>query len=41
MLHHGLYELVINNHLNSELAEIPETCKAGAMVDKKETVKVV
>ena len=28
MLHHGLYEQVINNALTSELAEIPEARKA-------------
>ena len=30
MLHHGLYEQVINNALTSELAEIPEARKAVA-----------
>ena len=35
MLHHGLYEIVINKHLNSELAEIPKTRKAGATVEKR------
>ena len=34
MLHHGLYEQVINNALTSELAEIPEARKAVAPIDK-------
>lgn len=41
MLHHGLYEQVINNALNSELAEIPEACKAVAPIDKAEASKVL
>ena len=41
MLHHGLYEQVINNHLNSELAEIPEARKAVAPIDKAEASKVL
>ena len=41
MLHHGLYEQVINNALNSELAEIPETRKAVAPIDKAEASKVL
>lgn len=41
MLHHGLYEQVINNALNSELAEIPEARKAVAPIDKAEASKVL
>ena len=41
MLHHGLYEQVINNALTSELAEIPEACKAVAPIDKAEASKVL
>ena len=41
MLHHGLYEQVINNQLTSELAEIPETRKAVAPIDKAEASKVL
>ena len=41
MLHHGLYEQVINNALNSELAKIPEACKAVAPIDKAEASKVL
>ena len=41
MLHHGLYEQVINNALNSELAEIPEARKAIAPIDKAEASKVL
>ena len=41
MLHHGLYEQVINNALNSELAEIPEARKALAPIDKAEASKVL
>jgi len=41
MLHHGIYEQVINNTLNSELAEIPEACKAVAPIDKAEASKVL
>ena len=41
MLHHGLYEQVINNQLNSELAEIPEARKAVAPIDKAEASKVL
>ena len=41
MLHHGLYEQVINNQLNSELSEIPEACKAVAPIDKAEASKVL
>ena len=41
MLHHGLYEQVINNQLNSELAEIPEARKAIAPIDKAEASKVL
>ena len=41
MLHHGLYEQVINNALNSELAEIPEARKAVAPIDKAEASKML
>lgn len=41
MLHHGLYEQVINNQLSSELAEISEARKAVASIDKAEASKVL
>lgn len=41
MLHHGLYEQVINNTLTSELEEIPEPRKAIAPIDKAEVSKVL
>ena len=41
MLHHGLYEQVINNALHSELAEISEARKAVAPIDKAEASKVL
>ena len=41
MLHHGLYEQVINNALTSELAEIPEARKAVVPIDKAEASKVL
>ena len=41
MLHHGLYEQVINNALTSELSEIPESRKAIAPIDKAEASKVL
>lgn len=41
MLHHGLYEQVINNQLSNELAEIPEARKAVAPIDKAEASKVL
>ena len=41
MLNPGLYEQVINNQLNSELAEIPEARKAVAPIDKAEASKVL
>ena len=41
MLHHGLYEQVINNALTSELSEIPEARKAVAPIDKAEASKVL
>lgn len=41
MLHHGLYEQVINNALTSELAEIPKTRKAVALIDKAEASKAL
>ena len=36
MLNPGLYEQVINNQLNNELAEIPEARKAVVPIDKAE-----
>ena len=33
MLHPGLYEQVINNALNRELSEVPETRKSTAPID--------
>ena len=41
MLHPGLYEQVINNALNSELAEIPEARKSTAPIDTAEAAKVL
>ena len=41
MLHHGLYEQVINNALTSELAEIPEARRSVAPIDKAEVSKVL
>ena len=41
MLHHGLYEQVINNQLTSELAEVPEARKAVVPIDKAEASKVL
>ena len=41
MLHHGLYEQIINNALSSELAEIPEARKAVAPINKAEASKVL
>lgn len=41
MLHPGLYEQVVNNALNSELAEIPEARKALAPIDQAEASKVL
>lgn len=41
MLHHGLYEQVINNALTRELAEIPEARKAVAPIDEAESSKVL
>lgn len=41
MLHHGLYEQVINNALTNELATIPEACKSVAPIDKAEASKVL
>ena len=41
MINPGLYEQVINNQLNSELAEIPEARKAVAPIDKAEASKVL
>lgn len=41
MLHHGLSEQVINNAMNSELAEIPEARKAVTPIDKAEASKVL
>ncbi len=41
MLHHGLYEQVINNALSSELSTIPEARKEVAPIDKAEASKVL
>ena len=41
MIKPGLYEQVINNQLNNELAEIPEARKAVAPIDKAEASKVL
>ena len=41
MLHHGIYEQVINKELTKELAEIPEACKATAPIDQAEASKVL
>jgi len=41
MLHHGLYEQVINSRLNKELSEIPEARKSVAPIDKAEASKVL
>ena len=41
MLHHGLYEQVINSQLSSELSEIPEARKAVAPIAKAEASKVL
>ena len=41
MLQYGLYEQVINNQMQSELAEIPEARKAVAPIDKAEASKVL
>ena len=39
MLHHGLYEQVINNQLNRELSEIPAARKSAAPIDQAEASK--
>lgn len=41
MLHHGLYEQVINHQLTSKLADIPEARKAVAPIDKAEASKIL
>ena len=41
MLHPGLYEQVINNALNRELSEVPETRKSTAPIDTAEASKVL
>ena len=41
MLHHGLYEQVINDQLSSELLDIPEARKSVAPIDKAEASKVL
>lgn len=41
MLYPGLYEQVINNALNSELAKIPEARKSTAPIDTAEASKVL
>lgn len=39
MLYPGLYEQVINNALNSELAKIPEARKSTAPIDTAEAAR--
>lgn len=41
MLHHGLYEQVINTALDRELLEIPDARKSVASIDKAEASKVL
>ena len=41
MLYPGLYEQVINNALNRELSEVPETRKSTAPIDTAEASKVL
>ena len=41
MLHHGLYEQIINTALNRELSEIPNARKSVAPIDKAEASKAV
>ncbi len=41
MLHPGLYEQVINNALNRELAKIPEARKSTTPIDTAEAAVVV
>lgn len=41
MLYSGLYEQIISNTLNCELAEIPEARKLTATADKAETLQVL
>ncbi|MCC8079646.1 MAG: DUF3427 domain-containing protein [Oscillospiraceae bacterium] len=41
MLHHGLYEQVINHALSDELAAVPEARKDVAPIDKAEASKVL
>ena len=41
MLHHGLYEQIINNRLISELREIPQARKDTAPIDKAEASRVL
>ena len=41
MLYPGLYEQVINNALNRELAEVPEARKSTAPIDTAEAAKVL
>ena len=41
MLHPGLYEQVINNALDRELADVPEARKAVAPIDRAEASKVL
>ena len=41
MLHHGLYEQVINEQLSSELLDILEARKSVAPIDKTEAYKVL
>lgn len=39
MLHHSLYEQVINNALARELADIPEARKAFEPIDRMEELR--
>ena len=41
MLHPGLYEQVINDALNQELASVPDARKFAAPIDRAETAKVL
>lgn len=41
MLHHGLYEQVINKKINEELTEIADSCQATAKIDQAEASKVL
>lgn len=41
MLHHGVYEQVVNRRLRQELAEIPEARKSLAPIDEAEASKIL